>query len=51
MLILLQNDAEDFPFKKKRFLVQDTKKFGCHAQIIVKDVLKFPEFKVKVATT
>lgn len=39
----------DWDFKKKRFLVQDTKKFGCSAKIRLREIIKFPEYKVGVA--
>jgi hypothetical protein len=35
-------------FKKRRLIVQDTKKFGCKAVIKLKEILKFPDFKVSV---
>jgi len=36
----------DHSFKAKRFLPQDTIKFGCPAKIIMSEVIKFPDYKV-----
>ncbi|CAH3135021.1 unnamed protein product, partial [Pocillopora meandrina] len=46
-----RKDAEeagnkDFVFKKIRFLVQDTRKFDCKAQIKMREILFFSENKV-----
>ena len=37
---------KDFVFKKIRFLVQDTRKFDCKAQIKMQEILFFSENKV-----
>ncbi|XP_052097298.1 uncharacterized protein LOC127732258 [Mytilus californianus] len=40
---------EEHPYtnnSKKRFLVQSTKKMDCQSQIILKAIVKFPDFKV-----
>ena len=37
----------DFLFKKRRFLVQNTKKVDCAAQIKPREVIMFPDYKVK----
>ena len=37
---------KDFVFKKRRFLVQDTRKFDCKAQIKMREILFFAEHKV-----
>ncbi|XP_070546968.1 uncharacterized protein [Ptychodera flava] len=34
-------------YKKKRFLVQPSKKIGCPAQVIMREVIRFDQFKVK----
>ena len=34
------------PFQRSRPLVQTTKKVNCPAQIIIRDIVAFPEFKV-----
>ncbi|XP_015750512.1 PREDICTED: uncharacterized protein LOC107330406 [Acropora digitifera] len=39
-------DCDDFVFKKRRFLVQDTRKVDCTAQIKMREVLVFPEYKI-----
>ena len=39
-------DRADFVFKKKIFLVQDTRNVDCTAQIKTREVLAFPEYKV-----
>ena len=45
--ILLQDDTGyNTVFKKSRFLLQDTKEMNCPANIIFRDVIFFPEFKV-----
>ena len=36
----------DFLLKKRRFLVQNTKKVNCTAQIKLREVIKFPDYKV-----
>ncbi|XP_070562430.1 calcium-responsive transcription factor-like [Ptychodera flava] len=33
-------------YKKKRFLVQPSKKIGCPAQVIMREVIRFDQFKV-----
>ena len=43
-MTFLQED-EHLP-KKRRFLVQNSKKFGCPAQLVMREVVKFPKFKV-----
>ena len=43
-------DRDDFVFKKGRFLVQDTRKVDCTAQIKMREVLVFPEYKVSGST-
>ena len=43
-------DRDDFVFKKRRFLVQDTRKVDCTAQIKMREVLVFPEYKVSRST-
>ncbi|XP_031551338.1 uncharacterized protein LOC116288650 [Actinia tenebrosa] len=43
---LLQDTGDHFSFKKRRFLVQNTKKFGCPAQVIMREVMQFPGYKV-----
>ena len=34
--------------KRVKRMVQDTKKMGCPAQKIVKEVMKFPQFQVTI---
>ena len=41
-----KRDHDDFVFKKRRFLVQDTRKVDCAAQIEMREILAFPEYKV-----
>jgi len=36
----------DHPFRERRFLPQDTIKFGCPAKILRSEVIKFPGYKV-----
>ncbi|XP_066016092.1 calcium-responsive transcription factor-like [Pocillopora verrucosa] len=38
---------KDFVFKKRRFLVQDTRKFDCKAQIKMREILFFAEHKIQ----
>ena len=46
-IYLLQKAGnKDFVFKKIRFLVQDTRKFDCKAQIKMQEILFFSENKV-----
>ena len=46
-IYLLQKAGnKDFVFKKIRFLVQDTRKFDCEAQIKMREILFFSENKV-----
>ena len=46
-IYLLQKAGnKDFVFKKIRFLVQDTRKFDCKAQIKMQEILFFPENRV-----
>ena len=46
-IYLLQKAGnKDFVFKKIRFLVQDTRKFDCKAQIKMREILFFSENKV-----
>ena len=46
-IYLLQKAGnKDFVFKKIRFLVQDTRKFDCEAQIKMQEILFFSENKV-----
>ena len=37
----------DFLFKKRRFLAQNTKKVDCAAQIKLREVILFPDYKVE----
>lgn len=41
--------ASDHTYKRKRVLIQDTKKVDCPAVIIVREILAFPNFKVSTA--
>ena len=36
----------DYAFEKTNRILQDTKKFGCTAQIKVREVLNFTDYKV-----
>lgn len=36
----------DHEFKGRRFLPQDTIKFGCPAKILMSEVIRFPGYKV-----
>lgn len=40
----------DHSFKGRRFLTQDTIKFGCPAKIFMSEVIKFPGYKVNIRT-
>ena len=41
--------AQDHHYiKRVKRMVQDTKKMGCPAQIIVKEIMKFPQFQVTI---
>ena len=41
--------AQDHHYiKRAKRMVQDTKKMGCPAQIIVKEIMKFPQFQVTI---
>ena len=44
--LLQKAGNKDFVFKKRRFLVQDTRKFDCKAQIKMREILFFSENKV-----
>ena len=44
--LLQKAENKDFVFKKIRFLVQDTRKFDCKAQIKMREILFFSENKV-----
>ena len=38
----------DHSFKGRRFLPQDTTKFGCPAKIFMSEVIRFPGYKIKL---
>ncbi|XP_027047695.1 uncharacterized protein LOC113675335 [Pocillopora damicornis] len=42
-----QCSAGDHSFKKKRFLPQDTMKFGCTASIRLSEVITYPSYKIR----
>ena len=46
MYLIQKAGNKDFVFKKRRFLVQDTRKFDCKAQIKMREILFFSENKV-----
>ena len=39
----------DHAFVKTNKILQDTKKFGCAAQIKIKEIVNFPDYKVTLA--
>ena len=46
--LLQKAGHEDFVFKKRRFLVRDTRKFDCTAQIKMREIFFFfPEHNVQ----
>lgn len=46
VLLILQGDRGDHTIKQRRFWKQDSKKLDCTAIIQMKEVIKFPEYKV-----
>ncbi|XP_044138750.1 uncharacterized protein LOC122929296 isoform X2 [Bufo gargarizans] len=42
----IKNQTEDHCFRRKRRIIQNTKKMGCTAEIHIIHILRFPDFKV-----
>eukprot|EP00794_Sanderia_malayensis_P002202 gene2202-2507_t len=42
----IKDQGNDHCYRRKYTLVQDTKKFGCPAKIILQEILQFPQYKI-----
>ena len=45
-----KDNMSDFNFQKNRYLTQNSKKMNCPSRIMVRDIVFFPDFKIKKNT-